>query len=382
VASDAVVLVPDIASAYQSRMRTADLSSAAEVAIFDKLQRDVQEAGIGFTNGFSDLRLELPEPSLDDTMPDTDERLSRGVREALGCETVELPYYVVKRLARQLREDGFRVRVTGERRENGFFVYDVLPYDDRSPMCACAVDIGTTTVAAVLADLTTGRLLAKASSGNGQIRYGADVINRIIEQSKPGGVKKLQDAVIHETLVPIVAAMCRSAGVKAPRILRVSVASNTTMNHLLLGVDANPVRMEPYIPTFFPVARAVGARAELPGPPRRRGAAVPQHRLLRRRRHHGRRVLEPHLEPRRIFALHRPRHERRDRVRQPRLSHVLRLLRRPRVRGRRHLLRHARDGRRHRGGQNRPRHHGAHGQNCRQRPPAGPSASAAPASST
>jgi uncharacterized 2Fe-2S/4Fe-4S cluster protein (DUF4445 family) len=250
VASDAVVLVPDIASAYQSRMRTADLSSAAEVAIFDKLQRDVQEAGIGFTNGFSDLRLELPEPSLDDTMPDT-ERLSRGVREALGCETVELPYYVVKRLARQLREDGFRVRVTGERRENGFFVYDVLPYDDRSPMCACAVDIGTTTVAAVLADLTTGRLLAKASSGNGQIRYGADVINRIIEQSKPGGVKKLQDAVIHETLVPIVAAMCRSAGVKAPRILRVSVASNTTMNHLLLGVDANPVRMEPYIPTFF-----------------------------------------------------------------------------------------------------------------------------------
>jgi hypothetical protein len=62
-------------------------------------------------------------------------------------------------------------------------------------MCACAVDIGTTTVAAVLADLTTGRLLAKASSGNGQIRYGADVINRIIEQSKPGGVKKLQDAV-------------------------------------------------------------------------------------------------------------------------------------------------------------------------------------------
>lgn len=29
------------------------------------------------------------------------------------------------------------------------------------------------------------------------------------------------------------------------------VAGNTTMNHLLLGVDADPVRMEPFIPTFF-----------------------------------------------------------------------------------------------------------------------------------
>ena len=41
----------------------------------------------------------------------------------------------------------------------------------------------------------TGEILAKSSSGNGQIRYGADVINRIIETTKPGGIKKLQDAV-------------------------------------------------------------------------------------------------------------------------------------------------------------------------------------------
>ncbi len=47
-----------------------------------------------------------------------------------------------------------------------------------------------------------GRLLSKASGGNGQIRYGADVINRIIEQGKPGGRKKLQDAILKETLVP------------------------------------------------------------------------------------------------------------------------------------------------------------------------------------
>lgn len=99
-------------------------------------------------------------------------------------------------------------------------------------------------------DLKTGTLTAKASAGNGQIRYGADVINRIVEQGKLGGVKRLQDAILKETLLPLVAAMCKSAGIPVSRVFRVCIASNTTMNHLLLGVDANPVRMEPYIPTF------------------------------------------------------------------------------------------------------------------------------------
>ncbi len=127
---------------------------------------------------------------------------------------------------------------------------DVSEKED-APLYGCAIDIGTTTVTGVLMDLKTGTLTAKASAGNGQIRYGADVINRIVEQGKPGGVKRLQDAILKETLLPLVAAMCKSAGVPVSRVFRVCIASNTTMNHLLLGVDANPVRMEPYIPTFF-----------------------------------------------------------------------------------------------------------------------------------
>ena len=64
-------------------------------------------------------------------------------------------------------------------------------------------------------------------------------------------MERLQKAIVEETLQPLTRALCRSAGVEAERILRCCVASNTTMNHLLLGVDADPVRMEPYIPTFF-----------------------------------------------------------------------------------------------------------------------------------
>ncbi|MBQ5748923.1 MAG: DUF4445 domain-containing protein [Oscillospiraceae bacterium] len=250
VISDVTILVPDIASAYQSRMKTADLSSKEEVAVFEKLQADVRAAGIAFVDDFVEVVVQLDEPTLDDTMPDT-ERVIRGVQAELGCGEVRLPYFVVRKLARLLRISNFCVKVVGERKGDTLQVIDCAPGDDAVPLYACAIDIGTTTVAGVLVDLKTGEILAKASSGNGQIRYGADVINRIIEQGKPGGVKRLQDAIISETLTPLMEAMCHSAKVPPKRILRVAIASNTTMNHLLLGVDASPVRMEPYIPTFF-----------------------------------------------------------------------------------------------------------------------------------
>ena len=250
ILSDVTVLVPDIASAYQSRMKTADLSSGEEVAVFEKIEADIREAGIEFINDFITLDVAMEAPTLDDTMPDN-ERLIWAVQAAMEVETVELPYFVMRKLARVLRESNFSVKVVGEHLDNVLKVYDVRPGDDATPLVGMAVDIGTTTVAGVLVDLQTGRLLAKASTGNGQIRYGADVINRIVEQAKDGGVKRLQDAIIKDTLRPLLASLCAGAGIKATQVLRVCVASNTTMNHLLLGMDGQPVRMEPYIPSFF-----------------------------------------------------------------------------------------------------------------------------------
>ena len=112
-AGDITVLVPDIASAYQSRMKTADLSSGEEIAIFNQLQEDVQAAGVDFTNDFVQALVELDEPTLDDTMPDT-ERLSRFAQAAFdGCTEVRLTYHTVKKLAKTLRDANFKVLVSG-----------------------------------------------------------------------------------------------------------------------------------------------------------------------------------------------------------------------------------------------------------------------------
>ena len=265
VLTDCVVWVPDIASAYQSRMKTADLSSPKEIAIFEECQAQLQASGIEFTNRFRSVVITMAEPTLDDTMPDI-ERFTWAIQEALGVEKVKVPYTVMVRLASTLRQYGWSVCVKGELQGDTFQCMEVCDPAETT-IVGCAIDIGTTTVTMVLVDLENGKILAKGSSGNGQIRYGADVINRIIQQGRPGGRKNLQDAIIKETLTPIIANLCKSAGINAKSILRMCVAANTTMNHLFVGVDAEPVRMEPYIPSFFGWDGLLAGDLKLPANP-------------------------------------------------------------------------------------------------------------------
>ena len=231
-------------------MKVADLSSKEEIAIFENSKRDVEMTGIELRNSLDVIELDMNEPSLDDTMPDN-ERLTRALKKYMNLKQVRIPYAVLRKLPDVLRENHFKVKCVVRTAPNDLFVYDIFGKDEEVVVGGLAVDIGTTTVSAVLLNMETGEILAKASSGNGQIRFGADVINRIIEQQKPGGKKKLQDAVIKETINPMIAQMCKSAGIPASHIYRMSVGANTTMNHLFAGINADPVRMEPYIPAFF-----------------------------------------------------------------------------------------------------------------------------------
>ena len=250
IIDDVEVLVPDIASAYKSRMKMADLSSAEEVKIFEELKEQIAEVGIELKNNLEVIDVTMSAPTLDDTMPDN-ERFTWAVEEATGMDKIRVPYSVIKKMAHVFRASDFHVKAVIRKTGKDVFVYDVLPASEEPVVAGIAIDIGTTSVSAIIIDMLNGAVLAKGSAGNGQIRYGADVINRIIESGKPGGREKLQDAIIKETLNPLILNMCASAKIKPAQVYRLAIGANTTMNHLLMGVDADPVRMEPYIPTFF-----------------------------------------------------------------------------------------------------------------------------------
>ena len=210
VIGDVTVEVPDIASAYKSRMRVADLSSPAELKIFRDATDQVKKAGIAYRNNMDIIEIRMDAPTLDDTRPDN-ERVVDAIEKKTGIGKVRLPYSVMRKMAHVLRVSDFHVKCVVRTTGKDVFVYDMLPASVDVVIGGLAVDIGTTTVSAVLLNMKTGEILGKASSGNGQIRYGADVINRIIESQKPGGGKRLQDAVIKETINPLIQEICRAA---------------------------------------------------------------------------------------------------------------------------------------------------------------------------
>ncbi len=114
-----------------------------------------------------------------------------------------------------------------------------------------AVDVGTTTVATLLVELKTGKVLAKASEFNQQARLGDNVLTRInLCRTEERALHRLQQAINHLTLRPLIQQMLKHAEVPAERIGVISVAGNTTMQHLVAGINPGPMGEAPFPPAF------------------------------------------------------------------------------------------------------------------------------------
>ena len=163
VCADVTVLVPDIASAYKSRMKVADLSSKEEIAIFENAKRDIELTGIELKNSLDVVEVTMDPPSLDDTMPDN-ERLTRALRKFMNLKRVRIPYAVLRKLPDVLRDNNFAVKCVLRTTSEDMYVYDVFGKEEEVIIGGVAVDIGTTTVSAVLINMENGEILAKSSS--------------------------------------------------------------------------------------------------------------------------------------------------------------------------------------------------------------------------
>ena len=255
VESDLTVRIPESARAYQSRIRVGGKNSIREDVIFRELWDELQNRGLVNDSGLELLQTELPVPAEGDAAADR-ERLLRGIAALTGLAAGDIGFslYALRRLPQALREGGFSAACV-IRREPGdrLTVLDIFPGGANPPplIAGLAVDIGTTTVSALLVNLISGEVISSGSAGNGQIRYGADVINRIIESTRPGGLERLRSAITGECLSPLIAAICAAAGLKPEQIYRAAVAGNTTMAHLFLGISPEYLRLEPYVPAFF-----------------------------------------------------------------------------------------------------------------------------------
>jgi uncharacterized 2Fe-2S/4Fe-4S cluster protein (DUF4445 family) len=126
-----------------------------------------------------------------------------------------------------------------------------------------AIDIGTSTLAFHLVNLNTATIVATNAAVNPQSKYGADVISRInYAANQQDGLKILQQEIlnaINQQLINLIAI----GNIKHHDIVKITIAGNTTMLHLLLGVDPLPIALVPFKPAFIDEQLTTGSELGL-----------------------------------------------------------------------------------------------------------------------
>ncbi len=208
------------------------------------------------------IDLTLPAPTVDDNYSDL-KRLTRKIRKELHVEHVDCEYAVIKKLAHAVRQNEGSIKAVIFNQETSWIIIDVVPDMEKKSIYGIVCDVGTTTVALQMVDLTNGKIVSTASSFNQQIKCGEDIISRINYASKPKHLKELQRLII-DTINNLISSEIISANISESDIYYASISGNTTMIHLLLSLDPSYIRQEPYVPTIngapFVLSRELGLR--------------------------------------------------------------------------------------------------------------------------
>ncbi|MDR2018435.1 MAG: ASKHA domain-containing protein [Syntrophobacterales bacterium] len=222
--------------------------------------------------------IKLPEPTMEDNISDL-ARLTRELRTQCGIHVPYVDFLVLKKLAKVLRAGKWKVTVTIATTGSSYTLINVEQGNREFENYSIVLDIGTTTICGQLLDLANcgvtsimERLkserdlctLSEHSDYNKQISFGEDVISRIVFSGKKDGLCKLQEAVV-DAINQVIDELVASAGIMADSISHVVFAGNTTMTHLLLGLDPTYIMRAPYIPTttFFPPIRVTSLGVKL-----------------------------------------------------------------------------------------------------------------------
>ncbi len=192
--------------------------------------------------------VQVPAPQPEDGLSDL-ERLTRMIQKDWGKREFHFALPVIQKLASVLRAEGGLVTITLVRSLQLYHIVDVEPGDQTTRHYGIAIDVGTTTVAVQLVSLPLAKVIATRTAYNDQVVCGLDVISRINYAQKPERLKELSTRVL-KTINTLVYEVCHAYAVDPGEISNAVVAGNTTMIHLLLGLNPEYIRLAPYTPTL------------------------------------------------------------------------------------------------------------------------------------
>ena len=207
--------------------------------------------------------VELPAPERGSDQAD----LTR-LQQAHGPLQTEVE--VLRELPGRLRASSFRGTLVAVDDQ----LIDFEPGNTQAESFAVAVDVGTTTLAAMLIDLANGEQKALAARLNPQTALGDDVLSRILHAQSRQGLDDLQ-RVLLGALDQMIGELTAQAQIDRERIYEVTFAGNTTMQQLLLGINPRPLGEVPFVPATADPLLVPAIRLGLHVHPRARAYVFP-----------------------------------------------------------------------------------------------------------
>lgn len=247
VESDVEVLIPP-QEKIERRLSTDRVVAKVSVPEGYTFQRDQSMRRVYLT---------ISPPSMDDQTDDWSRLKGELRRQLVAGKSEELPLQVslplLRKIGRVLREGNWQATAvldystwSDQKQARLIDLYPGHTPDER-PLYGAAIDIGTTTVTVWLVDLVSGEVAAQAAEYNGQIARGEDVISRIIYASKSDHGADEMHRLVLETINQLVKRACGRAKVETEEIVKVVLAGNSTMIHLLLGLPVESIRLMPFV---------------------------------------------------------------------------------------------------------------------------------------
>ena len=185
--------------------------------------------------------VEVAEPDMHNPRSDF-ERLTDALGAQWGLDGLTSDLHVLQGLQRALRDGEWSVTVAVHRATRIVALWSGF----HEQTYGAAFDIGSTTIACHLAEISSGTVVASAGRMNPQIRFGEDLMSRVsYVMMNPGGEAELTEAV-RGAVNALIGEVADEAGIARSDILNAAFVGNPIMHHLLLGIDPTELGGAPF----------------------------------------------------------------------------------------------------------------------------------------
>ena len=190
--------------------------------------------------------VEVAEPDMHSPTGDF-QRLCDALKDQWQIEGLQADLQLLSRLQPVLRKGEWKATVAVHRDHHGAArIIDIWPGFFDGALYGLAIDLGSTTIAAHLCNLTDGSVLASSGLMNPQIRFGEDLMSRVsYAMMNPGGDKEMTRAV-REAMNTLAQTIADEAKIDPKLIVETVFVCNPVMHHLLMGIDPVELGQAPF----------------------------------------------------------------------------------------------------------------------------------------